>query len=68
MVPNHQQLLGLLAGAEPAFLAAQFATEFTVHPDREGERGTVLYFDGGYWDIRMDGGTTFLLAPGGSRV
>ena len=68
MIPNHQQLLGLLTGAEPVFLAGRFATDFPVYPDREGERGTVLYFEGGYWDIRMDGGPTYLLAPGGSRV
>jgi len=68
MIPNHHQLLGLLARAEPAFMAAHFATEFPAYPDREGECGTVLYFEGGYWDIRMDGGPTYLLAPGGSRI
>lgn len=68
MIPNHHQLLGLFEAAEPAFLAARFATDFPAYPDREGERGTVLFFDGGYWDVRMDGGPAFLHAPGGSRM
>jgi hypothetical protein len=69
MIPNHQQLLSLLARMEPMFMAGQFATTFlTGGPQQEGERGTFLYFEGGYWDIRIDGGPTFQLTPYGSKV
>jgi hypothetical protein len=68
MSPNHQQLLGLLARMEPAFLAGTFATDFTANPDADGERGAFLYFEGGYWDIAIDGAARFQLAPQGSRV
>jgi hypothetical protein len=68
MIPNHQQLLGLLERMEPIFLAGDFATDFKVNPEADGERGTFLYFEGGYWDIRMDGGPRFLLTPWGSQV
>lgn len=68
MIPNHQQLLGLLERTEPAFLAGQFATDFIAAPEAEGERGTFLYFEGGFWDIHIDGAARFLLAPWGSRV
>jgi hypothetical protein len=68
MIPNHHQLLRLLAHAEPAFLAGSFDTRFTAAPDQEGERGSFLYFEGGFWDIRIHGATRFLLTPWGSRV
>ncbi|MFF2032496.1 hypothetical protein [Arthrobacter sp. NPDC058192] len=68
MIPNHQQLISLLLHMEPAFLAGKFATDFATGPDADGERGTFLYFEGGYWDISIDGAARFQLAPGGSRV
>ena len=68
MVPNHRQLIGLMAGADPAFLAGSFATDFQIYSGPEGERGTFRYFGGGYWDIRMDGAVAFQLTPFGSRV
>jgi hypothetical protein len=68
MIPNHQQLLGLLLRADPPFLAGDFATEFPAAPDREGEQGTFLYFRGGYWYMRTNGGCWFLQSPAGSRV
>lgn len=67
MIPNHRQLIGLLTGAEPAFLAGSFATDFQ-YSGPEGERGTFRYFTGGYWDIRIDGAVAFQLTPYGSRV
>jgi hypothetical protein len=57
-----QHRLGILERMEPAFLAGHFATHFTADPEPDGERGTFLYFEGGYWDIRIDGATRFLLA------
>ena len=36
MVPNHRQLIGLLAEAEPAFLAGSFATDFQCMRGRRG--------------------------------
>ena len=68
MVPNHRQLIGLMTGADPAFLAGSFATDFQIYSGPEGERGTFRYFGGGYWDIRMDGAVAFQLTPFGSRV
>jgi hypothetical protein len=68
MIPNHHQLLLLLTNAEPAFLAGSFDTRFSAVPEREGERGSFLYFEGGFWDIRIDGAARFLLTPWGSRV
>lgn len=68
MIPNHQQLISLLLRMEPTFLAGRFATDFRTSPDADGERGTFLYFEGGYWDITIDGAARFQLAPGGSRV
>lgn len=68
MIPNHQQLLGLLARMEPMFLAGSFATDFTANPEADGERGSFLYFEGGYWDVTIEGAARFQLAPGGSRV
>lgn len=55
MIPNHRQLISLMAGAEPVFLAGSFATDFQIYSGPEGERGTFRNFTGGYWDIRMDG-------------
>ncbi len=44
MIPNHRQLIGLLAEAEPAFLAGSFATDFQMYTWPEGERGTFRYY------------------------
>lgn len=68
MIPNHQQLLGILNAADPEFLAGEFDTRFTSGPTRSGEAGTFVYFQGGFWDIRMGGGPRFILAPWGSRI
>lgn len=68
MIPNHKQLLGLLDRMEPTFLAGRFATDFTANPEADGERGSVMYFGGGYWDIVIEGAARFQLAPRGSRV
>ena len=67
MIPNNRQLINLMAGADPVFLASRFATDFR-QPGVWGERGTFRYFGGGYWDIRIDGGPAFQLTPHGSRV
>lgn len=68
MIPNNRQLINLMAGADPVFLASRFATDFSAALGLEGERGTFRYFGGGYWDIRIDGGPAFQLTPHGSRV
>lgn len=68
MIRNHRQLSSLMAGADPAFLAGRFATDFQTSSRPEGERGTFLYFKGGYWDIRIDGGPAFQLTPYGSKI
>lgn len=68
MIPNHHQLLGLLVHADPGFVAGSFETQFPAYPDREGEQGTFIYFEAGFWDIRIDGAAAFLLAPWGSRA
>jgi hypothetical protein len=68
MIPNHRQLISLLLRMEPRFLAGTFATDFTANPAGDGERGSFLYFEGGYWDIAIDGAARFQLAPQGSRV
>lgn len=66
MVPNHRQLIGLLAGSDPEFVAGDFATRFAS--GRDGEIGSFLYFRGGFWDVRVDGSVRLLLAPWGRRV
>lgn len=68
MVPNHRQIIGLLAAADPAFLAGSFATGFRISSGPEGERGEFRYFGDGCWDIAIDGGAAFQLTPHGSRV
>jgi hypothetical protein len=68
MTPNHQQLISLLLRMEPVFLAGTFATDFTANPAADGERGSFLYFEGGYWDITIEGAARFQLSPQGSRV
>ncbi len=68
MIPNHSELIDLMIGADPGFLAGRFATEFSASPGPEGERGTFRYFGAGYWDIRIDGGPTFRVTPHGSRI
>ena len=65
---NHRRLISFMAGADPAFLAGNFATDFQASSSQEGERGAFRYFEGGYWDIRIDGGPTFQLTPYGSRI
>jgi len=68
MIPNHSQLINLMVGADPGFLAGRFATEFAASPGQEGERGTFRYFGAGYWDIRIDGGPAFQVTPQQSRI
>ncbi|SDL54113.1 hypothetical protein SAMN04487913_110186 [Arthrobacter sp. ok362] len=68
MIRHHRQLINLMAGADPVFLAGRFASDFSASPRPEGERGTFRYFGPGYWDIRIDGGAAFLMTPRGSRV
>lgn len=68
MIPNHQQLLGILTAADPVFLAGEFDTLFTAGPNGSGEAGTFIYFQGGFWDIRLDGGPRFIMAPWGTRI
>ncbi|SFT64813.1 hypothetical protein [Arthrobacter sp. ov118] len=65
---NHRRLISSMAGADPAFLAGSFATDYPASSSQEGERGAFRYFEGGYWDIRIDGGPTFQLTPNGSRI
>ena len=57
-----------MAGADPAFLAGSFATDYPASSSQQGERGAFMYFEGGYWDISMDGGPAFQLTPYGSRI
>lgn len=68
MIPNHSQLINLMVGADPGFLAGRFATEFSDSRGPKGERGTFRYFGAGYWDIMIDGGPTFQVTPHGSRI
>ena len=68
MIPNHAQLISLMAGADPGFLAGSFATDVSASPDPEREHGTFRYFGAGYWDIRIDGGATFQVTPRGTRI
>jgi len=68
MIRNHRQLIILMAGSDPVFLAGRFATDYSASPRTEGERGSFRYFGAGNWDIRIDGGPTFQLTPHGSRV
>ncbi|KRE66749.1 hypothetical protein ASG92_15685 [Arthrobacter sp. Soil736] len=54
MIPNHQQLLGILNAADPEFLAGEFDTRFTSGPTRNSEAGTFVYFQGvttGSWTL-----------------
>jgi hypothetical protein len=68
MIPDHQQLIGLLARAEPGFLAGNFATHFDKATGLDGETGSFRYFPEGFWDVTLDDGTRFLSAPWGMRV
>jgi hypothetical protein len=36
MIPNHSQLINLMLGADPGFLAGRFAAEFSASPGTEG--------------------------------
>ncbi|MDQ0618618.1 hypothetical protein [Arthrobacter globiformis] len=68
MTPNHQQLIGLLARADPGFAAGDFATRFRSASGPEGETGSFRYFPGGFWEVSNDGAGRFLMAPWGTRV
>ncbi|MFF2317950.1 hypothetical protein ACFVTE_16965 [Arthrobacter sp. NPDC058097] len=68
MTPNHQQILGLLAHAEPGFLAGDFSTQFDKATGRDGRAGSFRYFPEGFWDVTLDDGTRDLMAPWGMRV
>ena len=48
MIPNHQQLIGLLAHADPGFVAGDFATRFRDGSGSEGETGSFRRFLGGH--------------------
>jgi hypothetical protein len=67
MMPTHQQLIGLLAHADPGFVAGDFGTRFRASGP-EGETGSFRYFPGGFWEVTNDGAGRFLLAPWGMRV
>ena len=66
MIPNHQQLR-LLLGPHGADLPRGAPSPRTLRPSSpaEGERGTFVYFEGGYWNIMIDGAARFQLAPQG---
>ncbi|MBT2554277.1 hypothetical protein [Arthrobacter sp. ISL-5] len=68
MMPTHQQLIGLLARADPGFLAGDFATRFRSASGPEGETGSFRYFPGGFWEVSNDGAGRFLMAPWGMRA
>ncbi|MBT2546898.1 hypothetical protein [Arthrobacter sp. ISL-65] len=68
MMPTHQQLIGLLARADPGFVAGDFATRFRSASGPEGETGSFRYFPGGFWEVSTDGAGRFLIAPWGMRV
>lgn len=67
MIPNHQQLIGLLAHADPGFVAGDFGTSFRDGSGSEGETGSFRYFPGGFWEVTLDGGGRHLMAPWGTR-
>ena len=67
MIPNHQQLIGRLAHADPGFVAGDFATRFRSPSGAEGETGSFRHFPGGFWEVTLDGGGRFLQAPWGMR-
>lgn len=52
MMPTHQQLIGLLAHADPGFVAGDFATRFRSPSGPDGETGSFRYFPGGFWGSR----------------
>lgn len=68
MIPNHQQLIGLLAHAAPGFVAGDFATRFRSSSGPDGETGSFRYFPDGFWDVTNDGAGRFLMAPWGLRA
>jgi hypothetical protein len=63
-----QQLIGLLARADPGFVAGDFATRFRSASGPEGETGFFRYFRGGFWEVRIDGASRSLRSPCGLRV
>lgn len=67
MILNHQQFIGLVTESDHRFLAGSFTTEF-VAEGRMGETGSFLYFEGGFWDVSLDGAPRLLLTPWGSRL
>lgn len=67
MIPNHQQLIGLLAHADPGFVAGDFGTRFRDASGSEGETGSFRHFPGGFWEVTLDGGGRFLQAQWGMR-
>lgn len=60
---NHQQLIGLLSHSDPGFVAGDFATRSRSASGPEGETGSFRYFPGGFWEVTLDGGGRFLMAP-----
>jgi hypothetical protein len=68
MIPTHQQLIGLLAHADPGFVAGDFGTRFRSASGMQGETGSFRYFPGGFWEVNNDDAGRFLLAPWGMRV
>lgn len=67
MIPNHQQLIGLLGRADPGFAAGDFATRFRDASEAEGETGSFRYFPGGFWEVTLDSGGRLFQAPWGGR-
>lgn len=61
-------LIGLLARADPGFVAGDFATVFRSASGPEGETGSSPYFPDGFWEVSNDGVGRYLLAPWGMRV
>lgn len=62
-VPNPRELLNLLLGSTPAYLAGTFRTVSQDDRNEVYESGTFLYFDGDYWDVNFDHGQRWILAP-----
>ncbi len=67
-MPTHQQLIGLLARADPGFVAGDFATTFRRSSGPEGETGSFRYFPGGFWEVSNDGAGRLLVTPWGLRA
>ena len=65
---NHRRLISSMAGADPAFLAGSFATDYPASSGQQGERGAFTVFRGRLLGHQHRRRTGLPADPYGSRI